>query len=207
MQALFKEVKRYGDAWNNRYESLRNLLLQLHSMKVAHDLQDWEADVVVGLRIDLEYLDFLKEKDITYDAPCARIPLPFVPLCTSICEWFYGFNDRLLLSHRSHADVLFSRIKYVLDYCRTTKKPLHAEKFLKWLCHTYGIRREFLQLRAARIRCGGTVDDRDKHLYSSKLRGHALFWSIVVLLVLALVCATTRRPDWPPGASRPPSSP
>ena len=188
IQPLFLKLKKYGDAWNNDFESLKNLLLQLYSMNSAYDLINCRTDIFVSLRIDLEYIDNISDADLSFSKPCVKIPAPYVPFCTNICEFFYGFNDRLLISNSAeYCKIVLKRFDFALSYCSQTNLPLHAEYFLRWLCKYYNIKKTVLNMRASRIRCNGTVAEMDKYMYEEKLYG-----TIVIVLILFVVFIQSR---------------
>lgn len=185
LQAPFFKLQEYGDAWNNNFESLKNLLLQLHSMKVAYDMIDTPSDVTVSMRIDLHYIDHLSDIDLAFTEPCIKIPVPYLPFCTTMCELFYGLNDRLLVcNHVNFCDIVLRRLDYAKLYCEKTNRPLHAEQFLKWLCEQYAIPKKILHMKASRIRCDGRVAKLDHTMYMNETRLSILVMGLVVVCVL-----------------------
>ena len=57
-----------------------------------------------------------------------------------------------------------NRLDDVSDFLESTKKPLHAEKFLKFVLNKYNIKNKELKLVGKRIRSNGKMNNTDKKL-------------------------------------------
>ena len=57
-----------------------------------------------------------------------------------------------------------NRLDDVSDFLETTKKSLHAERFLKFVLKKYNIKNKELKLVGKRIRSNGKMDNIDKKL-------------------------------------------
>lgn len=201
IQPMFIKLKKYGDAWHNNFESLRNLLLQLYSMNTAYDLVNCPTDIFVSLRIDLEYIDSISKSDLTFSKAYVKIPSPYMPFCTEICEFFYGINDRLLICNSvDYCNIILKRFDFALSYCTKTNRPLHAEHFLKWLLKNYNIKKKSLKLKAARIRCNGKVAFTDEYMYdiwkpfiSSHMHRYMRIIYVIIFVISVLIYQLLRK--------------
>ena len=54
-------------------------------------------------------------------------------------DWamFTGYNDRFLMGARDSVMHVMSRLDHVAEFCNTYQKPLHSERYLKWLLNNY----------------------------------------------------------------------
>lgn len=150
----FEELKRYGDAWDNGFASLRNLVSQLHSLNEAKKLSDkLEADAVVFARPDLWYYDSLEpyvKKAVAGSRDVVMLPY---------WQPFQGENDRFaIVSGRRAIDAYGGRINRAHEYCRAGNRPLHSESLVKFAVD--GLALERIPARAARVRAhGGVVNE------------------------------------------------
>ncbi|RDV29192.1 hypothetical protein DXV75_01655 [Alteromonas aestuariivivens] len=149
----FEEICRFGDLYDDKYQSLQNLFHQLWSLHCVTNLaMKWQPDVVIFARPDLRYHDSLSPliaKALKSKSPMIQLP-----------NWQHwkGVNDRFAVANGHSAIQAYgNRFTQVLDYCRHNHTPLHSEMFLK-----YALRNEkvtcFSQ-RASRVRVSGEVRD------------------------------------------------
>lgn len=146
-----KEIMARGDAWGDNGRSLRNLLLQLHSLnRVTLQLEALSPDVVVFVRPDLRYhqsfetgLRFmLKSGEF-----CVRLPF---------WQWAGGYNDRFAVCGRAAFAVYGKRIEQIRAYLDAyPSRPLHAERLLAFALNTAHIAVRRLKVRATRVRVNG----------------------------------------------------
>lgn len=148
----FETIKRFGDAWNNNFLSLRNLLLQLHSLRnVTQQLLREDPDVVVFVRPDLKYHDsFAKElaAALADGQTIARLPA---------WQWCGGYNDRFCICSRQAIVPFGFRIEQIGRYLDLLHRPLHAERLLQFSLDTAGVKIRPVEMRASRVRVGGNI--------------------------------------------------
>lgn len=145
-------IKHFGDAWNNDFQSLRNLLLQLHSLHhVTQQLLREAPDIVVFVRPDLKYHDSFAEElaaALVNGQTVARLPA---------WQWCGGYNDRFCICGRQAIVPFGYRIEQIGRYLDLLHRPLHAERLLQFSLDTAGVRVRPVALRASRVRVGGDV--------------------------------------------------
>jgi hypothetical protein len=148
----FEAIKQFGDAWENQFVSLRNLLMQLHSLHhVTQQLLRETPDIVVFARPDLQYHDsFAKElaSAIEDSQSVARLP---------DWQWCGGYNDRFCICGREAIMPFGYRIDSIGRYLDLLQRPLHSERLLQFALDTAGVRVHPVSLRASRVRAGGAV--------------------------------------------------
>lgn len=148
----FEIIKRCGDAWHNDFMSLRNLLLQLHSLHhVTRQLLAYDPDVVVFARPDLLYHDSFADElaaALQDKASVARLPA---------WQWCGGYNDRFCIAGRAAIAPWGLRLEAIGRYLDLLEQPLHAERLLRFALDTAGIRVHPIALRASRVRVGGDI--------------------------------------------------
>jgi len=152
-----EEIKRHGDFWNDDGRSLRNLLLQLHSLdQVTRQLRTEDPDIVVFVRPDLRYLtSFETVLRAMSDRPAART------VCLPFWQWAGGYNDRFAVCGRDAYDTYGGRVAKIADYLeRYPTRPLHSERLLMFALESQHLAVRPLRIRANRVRIdGGEVDE------------------------------------------------
>ncbi|MBY0422585.1 MAG: hypothetical protein K2Q06_09795 [Parvularculaceae bacterium] len=172
----FDQLAAFGDAFNNDFRSLRNLVHQLHSLKQVTDaaLADG-AERVLFCRPDLRYHDSLAP--LYASALAASDPKVFLP---SWQPWG-GCNDRFALAVGPAAIAAYGRrIERALDYCRA-RGPLHAEQLLKFALDEAGVPVSPIAMRASRIRATGAAVAEDFGDHESAVRNARrveAFWAM-----------------------------
>lgn len=148
----FETIKSFGDAWTNDFVSLRNLLLQLHSLDhVTRQLIQVDPDIVVFARPDLLYHDDFEgvlTAALADDGSVARLPA---------WQWCGGYNDRFSIVGRYAISAYGSRIEAIGRYLEHLDKPLHAERLLQFALDAAAIKVRPVTLRASRVRVGGVI--------------------------------------------------
>ena len=148
----FMALKAHGDAFDNGFASLRNLVHQLHSLdSVTRAALADGAEVVLFCRPDLAYHDSLA-------APLAKalgrrgpgVLLPYWHPCG-------GENDRFALAVGAPAIAAYgSRIDLARRFCERTGGPLHSERLVRYALREAAVPVRRIPTRATRIRLGGT---------------------------------------------------
>ena len=153
----FELIKNFGDAWDNNFSSLNNLILQLNSLKnVTNMALSKGADICVFIRPDLTYYDNFNEVLINSiasynDNRADRVYLP---------NWqhFGGLNDRFAICSGQKAIKAYGkRLDKVIYYCVKTGRALHSERLVKFSLQQDSIPLEFVSLKASRTRADGKV--------------------------------------------------
>jgi hypothetical protein len=146
----FDRLTAAGDPWRDGFQSLRNLVHQLHSLQRATLLAlDWQPDIVVFARPDLYYHAPLTDHFQTLVR--RRRNLVLLP------DWasWHGFNDRVAVVKGPEAMRAYGlRAARMGEYCAKGRK-LHAERFLRFALAGYNVRP--VPLHASRVRSTGQV--------------------------------------------------
>jgi len=147
----FEAIAAHGDFWNDGFQSLRNLVHQLHSLDVVTEAAlAWEPDVVVFCRPDLRYLDSLEpwlERAVAAEEPAVWLP--------SWQHWG-GFNDRFAVCAGERAACAYGRrVSGALEFVVSRRRPLHGERLLAWSLRREGVPVRLMGTRAVRVRVGG----------------------------------------------------
>jgi len=149
-QLPLEDAKAFGDAWNDGFNSLRNLFLQLGSLKTVTGLVErWDPDVVLFARPDLAYHDAVPP--VVYHV-CVEDPAAvFVPNW----QWGKGLNDTFAVCGKDAYRACGNRLELALTYCREKQDVLHSERLLKYAVLKAGLRVYHLDAKASRVRAGG----------------------------------------------------
>ena len=154
--AIFERLKAHGDAWQDGFHSLANMVLQLQSlMAVTERAAAADADVVVFARPDL-----------LYHQPVQRFHIDHVlehPDSVLLPDWeaWGGFNDRFAIAGTGAWRAYGGRILLADRFCADTGQAMHAETFLRYALDFAGVAVRTIQLRASRIRVDGRIQPED----------------------------------------------
>lgn len=157
----YKFVKSYGDAWNSKFENTINLVRQLNSLKKVWLLSKKNKnkyDCYLLLRPDLLYINKININQIKEAAENKNSAY------TPSWQTWGGKNDRMALGHSYSISKIANRIDDIKDYLKKYKKPLHAERFLKFIFNKYDIKGGSLDLKGLRVRSNGNISRLDKKL-------------------------------------------
>ena len=137
------------------FASLKNLLLQLQSLKKAFNLvpQDKQDTAYLFIRPDLAYVDPLPIELIKKCLEKNNERIIYTP------EWqkWGGLNDRFAITNGPGAHTYANRFDKAKAFAQ--KNKLHAEKFLSSCVSQYN--RDGLTSRALRVRAHGMVNPLD----------------------------------------------
>ena len=148
----FEKLKLFGDIWQDDFNSLRNLLLQLHSLKKVTELvKSFSPDAVLFARPDLVYHDPVQSH--VYLMALENRDSVFVPNW----QWGSGLNDTFAVCGSSAFEVYGSRLDDAIDYCQENKEPLHSERLLKYALLKANKDIYHLDVKASRVRLGGVI--------------------------------------------------
>jgi len=151
-------IKTRGDFWQDNFHSLRNLLLQLHSLKrVTAQLEQCSPDLVVFVRPDLRYHHSFEPAMRAMVALQHQnmVRLPF-------WQWAGGYNDRFAVCGRQAFPVYGKRIEQIESYLAAyPTRPLHAERLLMFALDKEMVAVRRLNVRATRVRVGGYEVEED----------------------------------------------
>ena len=159
---LFESAKKYGDAFNNDFESVKNLLLQLNSLKKVTSLwvNESKYDQYFYVRLDTLFHDKI---DIDFISKYSNNKTLFT------CNWLasFGINDRFSIGDYNVMKIYGNRINYIFDYMNYNKekRPLHSEKLVNFICYKYNIINiELENFKFSRIRLNGVLKNEPWHL-------------------------------------------
>jgi len=144
----FEQFKKFGNAWgSNDFNSLRNLLLQLRSLKKVTELVEvFDPDVVLFIRPDLFYHDSISEFYLKY---ALKYPQSiFVPKW----QWGVGVNDRFAVAGKKSYKSYGRRAEDAMAFCDSGNKPLHSERLLKYVLLKNKVEILILNVKASRVR-------------------------------------------------------
>lgn len=169
--AGFDALCAHGDAWNDDFTSLRNLVHQLHSLKtVTNQALADGYETVAFIRPDLRYHDSLRYA--LWQARRHKGPDVWLP---SWQAWG-GRNDRFAICKgRAAIEAYGTRLDRALDYCTTTERPLQSEQLLAWCLDRAAITVHDIDVCASRVRMDGSTSVQDH--FASDLHRFASRWS------------------------------
>jgi hypothetical protein len=146
----FEYLQRFGDAWGDQFNSLKNCLRQFHSLDCVTEtlLHSGERfDLVIYSRVDLQFL--------------GRVKIPKIRPGTLYTPWFdkfHGLNDRFALGDTATMTRYGKRGEMARQYCEETGGPFHAEKFLRWYAQKQNLEMSDLtSVEFGRARANGAV--------------------------------------------------
>jgi len=152
----FNIVKGFGDHYNDTFQSVRNLLHQLHSLRrVTKAATAWDPDVVVFIRPDLLYHQPLSAKALAVAARDERYCL--IP----DWQWWGGYNDRFAVCGKRAAPAYGRRAERVIEFSLRTGRALHAERLVRYALRREGAAVRLTRMQASRVRMNGRVVDED----------------------------------------------
>jgi hypothetical protein len=158
-------IKEFGDAFDDGYQSLENLIHQLHSLKiVTNDALEWGADIVLFCRPDLEYHDSIKK----YVKAAVKSDNKSYILIPDFVNRPDRLNDRFSLCVGRDAISSFGlRVNNIIEFCESKCEPLHSEKFLAYVLEREGIPVKFMRVRATRVRVNGSKFNENFESYKT----------------------------------------
>ena len=150
--ADYHVARQRGDRYGDDGASIRNLLLQLHSLAAVASLARQDSpDVVVFARPDLLYHDPIEPHVVRHAIRHARVcALPG-------WQWYYGCNDRFAICGREAAEVYANRRTLLAEFCGRHDRPLESEELLMDTLLRERLSVVALPLRASRVRLGGMI--------------------------------------------------
>lgn len=150
----FETVKKYGDTWNDGYQSLGNLIHQLHSLKrVTQRISDYNPDVVAFVRPDLLYYDKINRWEVDH---CIKFPNSVI---LPNWHWSGGYNDRFALCGKSSYRAYGERVLNIAKYHQDLGVPLHAERLLKYSLDKANCEIVPVKFRGSRVRASGKIEN------------------------------------------------
>jgi hypothetical protein len=174
----FDAVQKFGDFWSDGLVSLRNLMLQLHSLSaVTRRMATFDPDVSIFLRPDLVYHDGVSARYIDY-----LLKRPDACILPS-WQWWGGYNDRLALCGKDIFQGYGGRLELAKLYCERNRLPLHSEKLVQFALCRQKARVRMTNLRASRVRIGGVLKEEifDPKASWGEGLSSALKWRAVAL--------------------------
>ena len=148
----FEGLKKFGDAWKGDFNSLKNLLLQLHSLKKVTELVEvFDPDCVFYVRPDLVYHDPINS--VYYQLAQQLENSVFLPEW----QWGLGVNDRFAVLGKHAYKIYGKRLDEAMNYCVEGNCPLHSERFLKHVLLKNHIEILILNAKASRVRINGDI--------------------------------------------------
>ena len=169
LSADFEQYTSNGDAWNDNFASMRNLIRQLNSLKIVTDMwrsNEIDFDAVIYLRPDMQYEAFDGLQSAVEDViknPTA-IYVPAWP--TSLPpNWI---NDRFSICGKFSAIAYGTRLEYAELYSK--QKALHAEQLLHFVLKKQKNKYDVKAMCwfARRLRANGKVFWKDNNLNLEK---------------------------------------
>lgn len=151
-----QRLMAYGDAWQDQFHSLTNLVLQLQSLlAVTEQMAEDAPQVVVFARPDLLYHQRLPLEQVAHVVSHPdEVVLPW-------WESWGGFNDRFAIAGARAWRAYGGRLLLADHYCQHTRQPLHSEKFLRYALRFASVPVRTIGMRASRVRVDGRIEDED----------------------------------------------
>ena len=172
-------IKNYGDAFDDNFKSIKNLLHALYSLKkVFNSINEYKADSFIFARPDLIYYDSLEK--YLYKSLITKEDYIFLPAWQS----HYGFNDRFSICSSRNAAIIYSqRIDYAIDFCKTNLQYLHSESLLKFVIKKNNCKLFFMSSKAARVRANKKIKKENFFLgkYLFKVFIQNIFLELILL--------------------------
>jgi hypothetical protein len=149
-QIDFDYLQQFGNAFNDNFGTLKNVLRQMYSLNCVADIlerQNTKFDLVIWSRVCLR---FYKPIEIPRTIHPNTIYTPWF-------ERFRGLNDRFSLGDMETMLSIFRRRSMVRNFCEETGRPLGAESYLLWYARKNGIHtRHLTSMNFSRVRGDGT---------------------------------------------------
>jgi hypothetical protein len=151
----FEGLCQYGDAWDDQFKSLSNLVHQLHSINVVtKEVLSDEMDIAIFCRPDLFYHDSFLSVLQAVVTRRFNTNIAYIPFW----QWHGGFNDRFSICVGEKAIRSYGcRIENLIQYMNSLKRPLHSESFLKYSLVSNKIDIGLMRARASRVRVHGEI--------------------------------------------------
>lgn len=159
---------KHGDIWKDGYNSIKNAIRQLNSLKEVTSL--WTNrepyDYYIYLRPDLHYVN---ELDVNYILE--HIHLNNILIIPFWGNYRGGFNDRIAFGHYDVMKIYGNRIDYITHFYKQhkVKKPYHSERYLTNVIRTHQIFIRYTKLKGIRVRANNKYDDKDLSLFKRYL--------------------------------------
>ena len=151
-------VNAHGDAWNNDFQSTKNLCRALHSLEKVTEIWQGKAgpnDLFIYLRPDMIYHDPFPFEEFAQKLKRKGEKVLITP------DWalYGGLNDRFAIMGRTAAEAYGFRLRSISKYFEQMKSPLHAEKLLRFIAEQNQLRfrGNFTPIRASRVRANGMI--------------------------------------------------
>ena len=157
----YEYVKSFGDAWNTNFQNTYNLIRQFNSLQKVWQLSEKanvNYDCYLFLRPDLKYTTPLDTSQIIESMNNHD------NIYTPSWSVFRGYNDRMSIGSKKSMKVYANRIDEVNKYLDLTKKPLHAERFLKHVLDKNKLKNKEFKMVGKRVRTDGSIARLDKKL-------------------------------------------
>lgn len=151
--SMFADLLANGDAWGeDHHTSLRNMMLQLHSLEKVHQLIEHASekapyDVIIASRSDLWFFNVLNVSHLLEASEMpSRIYIPDF-------DHYGGLNDRLAFGGVEAMNTYCNRIEKALEYAAIAK--LHAESLLKYVIEDGKLDMHYTSIVFERVRSHG----------------------------------------------------
>lgn len=144
------QLKPFGNAWEDDWQSLRNIVRQQLSLQKVSDaiVANGTYDYVIFARPDMEYHDALNWTRIAHITTPRTITIPH-------WQWSGGLNDRFAICGNKAFRHYSHRLNMALRYCASRQRPLHSERLLFFALMHSPIWLRTTSLRATRVRSNG----------------------------------------------------
>ena len=163
----WKVLKQQGDFWKDGFNSTRNAIRQLNSLKEVTSL--WldkpRYDSYIYLRPDLLYVNPIDIDDIINHISANNIIV--------IPRWGNyrgGLNDRIAYGSYDVMKIYGTRIDYIQQHYRrklgAMKKPYHSERYLTLILNKFRFIIHKCNLMGIRIRANHKPNDMDYNMFS-----------------------------------------
>ncbi|MBN8657996.1 MAG: hypothetical protein J0M11_19850 [Anaerolineae bacterium] len=148
----FNFFKKFGDLENDKFQSIKNLIHQLHSLYSTTVLiEATNPDVVIYARPDLLYHQPINNNLIELASQNKkRIYIPE-------WQWWNGYNDRFAICGSEAYKIYGYRLIQAKTYCIQNNVPLHAERLLRFALAKNKLSIRTMKTKASRVRTGNVI--------------------------------------------------
>lgn len=153
----FDKIKKNGDAWNDNFCSLKNLLCQFNSLNCVTNLwynTNEKYDLILYLRPDLLY-NKLHIDDVhkSFNNNIVLVP-------PDIFKNKFWLNDKYAIGPPEYMYTYGTRIKFVDEFIMMNR-CLHSEQFLYYVLSKYTKFEQKLQMMCVRVRANSSICHTD----------------------------------------------
>lgn len=152
---LFEKCKKYGIHPSYKYNTVKNAIRQLYSIKQVTNMwknnKNIKYDYFIYLRPDLLYINKINIKQILYYIKQDKT------LLTPYWHKFNGLNDRIYMGTNKTIHLFGNRFDELEKMIAEIKNIYIPENFMKYIANKYNIKIINIDLKGKRVRTNGKI--------------------------------------------------